>query len=160
MDGSCVWGVDGIIRCDKTCNDRVCRDKYEYFSQQQQRDKTNHIYSINIIVTNMDKTSIMYKRSLPSIESTNAYTIDTIILPDLNNNKSPGLLEIQDMTDYQGPLRKPPLLQLIIDANGRQDDMLFNSPYGLNILSRTATLPLKTIGTTRIIVNRIAMDLI
>jgi len=152
---SCVWGADGELRCDRVCNGKVCRDKYEYFTNVL----PTHTYSINIIVTDANKSHIFYKQSYPNIDSSTAYTLDTIILPDLHNNSSPGILEIQDMTDYQGPLLKPQLLQLVIDNNGQQEDMLFNSPYGFNVLLRTATLELKRIGTTRVVMNRIAMDI-
>ena len=155
---SCVWNANGTITCDRACDksNLVCHNVVEYFTQNQ--SKANAIYSINIFVTNLDKSAIYYTKSLPHISFANAYIIDKINLPNLETRNESVLLTIQDMTDYHGPKKPPPYLQLIIENfQGNQNSIYFDSQVGMNILLRTATIPLASASPTLVIMDRLRM---
>ena len=157
---SCVWNANGSFSCDKVCNGVICHDAYEHFV-----DKTTMspkmVYSINIIVTNLEKSVIYYEKKLPSISAINAYVLDTIYMTRDTLNYSQALLEIQDMTNYEAQqLLNPPLLQLLVqNSQGTTYNLQFNSKNGLNVLMRTNTITIPTIGTTTIMLDRHAMNI-
>ena len=157
---SCVWNANGTITCDRACDksNMVCHNVVEYFAQNKSQSKAKAVYSINIFVTNLDKSAIYYTKSLPHISFDSAYIIDKINLPSLDTRNASVLLTIQDMTDYMGPTKPPPYLQLIIENNlGNQNSIYFDSQVGMNILMRTATIPLASASPTLIIMDRLRM---
>jgi hypothetical protein len=162
---SCVWNANGSITCDRACDktNLICHDVNEYFANNMNKPNPNTTllkYSINIIVTNADKSAIFYSKALPSISS-DAYIIDTISLSSLQNRTSHALLTIQDLTNYQGPVRPPPHLQLIIQNHlGTQNLIQFSSQVGMNVLLRTATIALPATSPTLVIMDRLQMGLL
>ena len=154
----CIWNANGSITCDKACNDRmICRDIYEYYSQVP----TPFKYSINVIVTSTDKSIIFHEKQLPAIDSSSAYVLDTIHLVDQTFNYMPALVQIQDLTDYRAQQPKiPPLLQILVkNSRGQTHNLRFDNLNDMNILTRTNTIAVPTIGGTEIIMDRRAMGI-
>jgi hypothetical protein len=163
---SCIWNANGTITCNRTAgevngaNANSCHDIHEYYANANIRLQTSTNYSINIIVTNIDKSAIYYSKAMPSIASDKAYILDKINLPNFNNRNSQALLTIQDLTNYQGPVRPPPYLQLIIQNHkGEQNSIKFESLVGMNVLLRTATIQLPATSPTLVIIDRLQMGL-
>jgi len=152
----CIWNANGSITCDKACNDRmICRDLYEYYAAPPFN------YSINIVVTSTDRSVIYYEKELPAIDSSTAYVLDTIFIVDEAINYQPALVEIQDLTNYQARQpSNPPLLQILVkNSQGTINNLKFNNRVGMNLLTRTNTIPVPTIGGTQIIMDRHSMGI-
>lgn len=152
---SCVWNANGSFTCDRVCDNSsvICRDIREYYTPSQE-----YTYSLNIIVTNADFSTIYYTKILPGITSSSKYVLDIIHVSDLFvNNNIPVVLQILDMTNYSYNI---PLLQLlIVNSRKEQIHMHFNSVKGLNLTARTAYLNLPSLGPTQVILDRFSMNI-
>ena len=110
-----------------------------------------YLYSINVIITTVDKTRIISSAILNDISSAQAYLIF--------QTRDAGILQIQDLTNYK-VFPSPPMLELIIQLEGqkRKIPMQFDSTAQIsNLLMRTTQMPIS--ARSSIYMDRLKMNI-